>query len=140
MPPRRNSTSDNSDATPSGSSTPASNSSSKSNNITDRYTVKKEIGSGSFGVVHLCVDKETKEEVIVKTIAFNGLHDDVDLDDEGNPVSESKRGRRKSADGEGKEGKDGKREDGKRKKNTVLDFALTEVEVLKSLSHAYIVK
>ncbi|KAG6409963.1 hypothetical protein SASPL_128007 [Salvia splendens] len=49
--------------------------------ISDYYTVGKELGQGQFGVTHLCIDKHTGEQFACKTIAKRKLANEEDMED-----------------------------------------------------------
>jgi len=48
----------------------------------NKYIIKNEISSGSFGIVFLAYDKHTKEEVAIKLEKYDGSSDLITLDRE----------------------------------------------------------
>ncbi|CAM6093245.1 unnamed protein product [Calypogeia fissa] len=50
-------------------------------NITDKYTLGRELGRGEFGITYLCTDKETGELLACKSISKKKLRTAVDIED-----------------------------------------------------------
>lgn len=46
--------------------------------IKDTYTIVKDLGKGTFGLVKLGIHNHTKEKVAIKVLEKNQIHDDGD--------------------------------------------------------------
>ena len=102
-----------------------------------RFTVQKELGRGSFGVVCLCLDHENKDRVVtLKTISFSET--DFELCNQKN--LKDKNQKKNAADPHLVDRNAGANQNRQPKKNSVLFFALKEASVLKELKNRYIVR
>ncbi|MCL7041535.1 hypothetical protein MKW94_025624 [Papaver nudicaule] len=49
--------------------------------LEEKYLIDKELGRGEFGVTYLCINKESKESLAVKSISKRKLRSNVDIED-----------------------------------------------------------